>query len=88
MTLDADLIFNGKVLASRRFAIKEIFPDNDITKVISWNLDNPADGHYITRIILAKVLSWKRNTTISHTAKAGSHYPGYLLKTSSLIPAG
>ena len=54
MTLDADLIFNGKVLASRRFAIKEIFPDNDITKVISWNLDNPADGHYITRIILAK----------------------------------
>lgn len=53
MTLDAELIFNGKVLASKRFAIEEIFPDNDITKVMSWGLKNPAEGPYVIKITLA-----------------------------------
>lgn len=52
ITTDADLIFGGKVLASKKFIIKEFFPDTSITKVVSWNIDNPIDGFYIGRMTL------------------------------------
>jgi hypothetical protein len=53
ITLDADLIFSGKVLESRHSIIEEIPPNTDITKVFSWDLTNPLDGFYHTKITLS-----------------------------------
>lgn len=53
ITIDADLIFEEEVLASKKFIIEEAFPDTDITKVASWNIRNFEDGFYITRMTLS-----------------------------------
>jgi len=52
ITINADLVFKGKVLASRHLTIEEISPDMLTTKVISWNITNPPDGLYQTTFTL------------------------------------
>jgi len=51
--MDADLIFEGKVLSSRHLKFEEIFPNTYATKVVSWDITNPRDGLYRTRITLS-----------------------------------
>ena len=53
ITIDAELMLEDEVLRSERFEINEALPDIEITKVVSWNLANPDDGFYITRMTLA-----------------------------------
>jgi hypothetical protein len=53
ITIDVDLIFEGKVLESRHVTIEEMTPNTDITKVFSWNIANPEDGFYRTRMTLS-----------------------------------
>jgi len=43
----------GEVLRKRQFEIDEAFPDEDVTKVISWDLKSPEDGFYITGMTLS-----------------------------------
>ncbi len=50
--INADLVFEGKVLASRHLIIKEISPGMLVTKVISWNITDPPDGLYRTTFTL------------------------------------
>ena len=53
VTVDSDLIFGGDVLASKKFIIKGSLAGTDVTKVVSWNIDNPEDGFYIVRMTLS-----------------------------------
>lgn len=52
ITINADLIFEGKVLASRHLTIEEISPNMPVTKVISWNITDPPNGLYRTTFTL------------------------------------
>ncbi|MGP8319969.1 MAG: hypothetical protein ACT6FD_04145 [Methanosarcinaceae archaeon] len=47
----SDLIFDDKVISSKQFIINKISPDNDITKVVFWNI-KPEEGYYHTKITL------------------------------------
>ncbi|MBN1133764.1 MAG: hypothetical protein JXA38_02360 [Methanosarcinaceae archaeon] len=53
VTIDAELIFGGKVLVSRHFDIKETFPDTDTTKVMYWEIAKPEVGLYRTKMTLS-----------------------------------
>lgn len=53
LELDAELILKGEVLASKQFNIEEISPDSDMTKVVAWDITNPKDGYYRTRMTLS-----------------------------------
>ncbi len=54
ITIDADLILDDKVLISKRFIIDEALPDTDITKVVYWDINSPAEEEfYITRVTLS-----------------------------------
>lgn len=53
ITVDADLILDGKVLESRYLGFEKIFPDTYITRVVSWDITNPRDGLYRARFILS-----------------------------------
>ncbi|MCL7413119.1 MAG: hypothetical protein M8353_05825 [ANME-2 cluster archaeon] len=50
--IDAELVFDKKVIATRQFSITSIDPDSDITKVTSWDITNPKEGFYRTRMTL------------------------------------
>lgn len=52
ITINADLLLDGKVLASRHIVVEEIFPDILTTKIISWNITDPPNGIYQTRFTL------------------------------------
>ncbi|MBW6518656.1 MAG: hypothetical protein K0A89_09180 [ANME-2 cluster archaeon] len=53
ITIDAELIFDKKVIATRQFSIPSVEADSDITKVISWDIANPKEGFYRTRMTLS-----------------------------------
>jgi len=53
ITIDADLILKGEVLASRQFNIKEISPQTDITKVGFWDIAKADEGFYRTKMVLS-----------------------------------
>ncbi|MCD4844382.1 MAG: hypothetical protein K8R25_07850 [Methanosarcinales archaeon] len=62
LNLDADLIFNEKVISSKQLFINKITPDCEIIKVASWGVTNPKDGFYRARMTLSensKVLETK-----------------------------
>jgi hypothetical protein len=52
ITINADLVFEGKVLASRHLTIDEISPNMPTTKVLSWNITDAPDGLYRTTLTL------------------------------------
>jgi hypothetical protein len=52
ITINADLIFGGEVVSSRLFTINKITPDTDITKVTFWDVTNPENGFYRTKMTL------------------------------------
>lgn len=52
ITINADLLFEGKILESRHFIIDEISPNMLATRVISWNTTYPPNGLYQTAFTL------------------------------------
>jgi len=53
ITLEAELIFKGNVLETKQFHIKEISSDTDITKIAFWEITNPEEGFYRTRMTMS-----------------------------------
>ncbi|MCL7416206.1 MAG: hypothetical protein M8349_09165, partial [ANME-2 cluster archaeon] len=53
ITIDIELIFDTKVIATRQFSIEEVAADTDITKISSWDIKNPKEGFYRTRMTLS-----------------------------------
>ena len=52
ITINADLVFEGKILASRHLIIEAISPNMLTTKVISWNITDTPEGLYRTTLTL------------------------------------
>jgi hypothetical protein len=53
ITLEAELVFKGDVLESKQFHIEEISSNTDITKIAFWELKNPKEGFYRTRMTMS-----------------------------------
>lgn len=53
ITLKAELTFKGNVLESKQFHIDEVSSDTDITKIAFWDLTNPKEGFYRTRMTMS-----------------------------------
>lgn len=53
ITLKSELIFEGKVLESKQFYIEKMLSDTDVTKIAFWDLTNPKEGFYRTRMTLS-----------------------------------
>ncbi|MCK4937988.1 MAG: hypothetical protein KAR85_05245 [Methanosarcinales archaeon] len=53
ITLKSELIFDGKVLESKQFYIDKMSSDTDVTKIAFWNIPNPKEGFYRTRMTLS-----------------------------------
>jgi hypothetical protein len=53
ITIDIELIFDKKVIATRQFYIEEVATDTDITKIASWDIINPKEGFYRTIMTLS-----------------------------------
>jgi hypothetical protein len=51
--LKAELIFIGNVLESKQFHIDEVSSDTDITKIAFWEITNPEEGFYRTRMTMS-----------------------------------
>jgi len=52
IVIRSNLIFDGKIISSKQFDIKEISPDADITKVALWDF-KPEEGYYRTEIVMS-----------------------------------
>lgn len=53
ISIDAELIFDEKVIATRQFFIENMADDTDVTKVAMWDITNPKEGFYRTRMTLS-----------------------------------
>ncbi len=53
ITLKSELIFDGKVLESKQFYIDKISSDTDVTKIAFWDITNPKEGFYRTRMTMS-----------------------------------
>jgi hypothetical protein len=53
ITLESELIFDGKVLESKQFYIEKISSDTDVTKIAFWDITNPKEGFYRTRMTMS-----------------------------------
>ena len=53
ITLKAELIFKGNVLESKQFHIEEVSSDTDMTKIAFWEITNPKEGFYRTRMTMS-----------------------------------
>ncbi len=53
ITLKAELIFKGNVLETKQFYLDEVSSDTDITKIAFWELKNPKEGFYRTRMAMS-----------------------------------
>ena len=53
ITLEAELIFKGNVLETKQFHIDEVSPNTDITKIAFWEITNPKEGFYRTRMTMS-----------------------------------
>lgn len=53
ITLKSELIFEGKVLESKQFYIEKMLSDTDVTKIAFWDLTNPKEGFYRTRMTMS-----------------------------------
>ncbi len=53
ITLKSELIFDGRVLESKQFYIDKISSDTDVTKIAFWDITNPKEGFYRTKMTMS-----------------------------------
>ncbi|KAF5412779.1 MAG: hypothetical protein U9N46_00190 [Euryarchaeota archaeon] len=75
ITIDADLILDDKVLRSKRFIIDEVLPDTDITRVVYWEINSPAEEEFYTTKMTLSVAGSVRKTRYCNFSYGGPSLP-------------